>query len=275
MQTSSAVPPPAAESQRHDFILHYYDMAVRDLERHLGIGWQTLGAVAGAFVSLSLAQKNELPVPIAVAAAFTIAGWGLLNVIDSNLWALRAIAFLANVESVYFGDDDRRRFNPYVGQHPPFKLMNSLRYQAYVASCFGGISVLYYWYSIMRRARWSIMIAWQMKNRLPFWDAVFWSLPSFVALFFIVLIIGAQTKHLSEYRDFVRDAPGSGLFIGAGTSDATPATYRSGESVQEAVLVDLERRMTSWRRYRKYGIAACVAVGLLIAILLLLGSLYY
>ena len=57
-------PVASSEERRHEFLLHYYDMAVRDLERHLGMGWQTIAFVGGAIVSLSLAYDNKLPVPL-------------------------------------------------------------------------------------------------------------------------------------------------------------------------------------------------------------------
>src|SRR6266478_147070 len=114
--------------QRHDFILAYYSMAVQDLSRHLGVGWQTLTSVVGTVALLSLAQESKLPLPVAVTVAVVIGFWGVLNILDADYWATRAIAFLANVEAVYFFRNERKVFNAYAGLHPPLKIMDSLKY---------------------------------------------------------------------------------------------------------------------------------------------------
>jgi hypothetical protein len=123
-------PDPTAEyrRQRHEFILHYYDMATKDLDRHLKVGWETIAIVAGAIATLSIAPER-LPVPLAVTTSLVILFWGMLHLLDANYWAVRAIAFLANVEAIYFSKEDRRHIHPYVGWHPSFKLLNSLKHQ--------------------------------------------------------------------------------------------------------------------------------------------------
>ncbi len=249
MLAPSMEPPPASTEQRHDFILHYYDMAVHDLERHLKIGWQTLGAVAGAIVLLSLAEKRELPVWLAVAGALTISAWGCLNVFDSNYWALRAIGFLANVESVYFGVADRRRFNPYVGAHPPFHLLDSLRYQAWVASVFATISGFYYCFAILRTAKWSMAGTWKLKQSMPLEGRVFWYVPMVLGVVLVTAVLRAYSKRLLDYTQFVTNSPGSGLFfVPEGESEGVAASYLPGPKVQEGVRCDLEKRAVRWRR---------------------------
>ena len=92
----------------------------------------------------SRAAPGKLPTPFAISSALIIAFWGMWNVIDGNYWAVRAIAFLANVEATYFAEEDRRHFNPYAGRHPPFKLLDSLKYQFLAISLFAVLTMLYF-----------------------------------------------------------------------------------------------------------------------------------
>src|SRR5690349_10656296 len=79
--------------QRHDFIKEYYKMAVADLDRHLKGGWQTIAVLAGGAAVLTVGHDGKMPIPLSVSIALFIAFWGMLNVLDANYWALRAIAF--------------------------------------------------------------------------------------------------------------------------------------------------------------------------------------
>ena len=102
-------------AQRHDFIKEYYKMATADLDRHLKAGWQTIAVLAGGAAILAAGHEGKIGLPIAVTIALISAFWGTLTVIDANYWSIRAIAFLSNVEAIYFSAQDRAYFNPYVG----------------------------------------------------------------------------------------------------------------------------------------------------------------
>lgn len=129
-------------AQRHDFIKEYYKMATMDLDRHLKGGWQAIAVLAGGAAILTAGHDGKIGLPIATTIALATAIWAALTVIDANYWSLRAIAFLANVEAIYFSIDDRRYFNPYMGYHPPFKLLNSLRYLLWLSLIFGAATLL-------------------------------------------------------------------------------------------------------------------------------------
>jgi hypothetical protein len=132
------------------FIKEYYKMATSDLDRHLKAGWQTIAVLAGGAAILTAGHDAKIGLPIAVAIALISAFWGVLTVIDANYWSLRAIAFLANVEAVYFSAEDRRYFNPYIGYHPSLKLLNSLRYMFWLCVLFGTMAALSMLWEISR-----------------------------------------------------------------------------------------------------------------------------
>ncbi len=93
-------------------------MATPDLDRHLKAGRQTIAVLAGGAAILTAGHDGKIGLPIAVTIALISAFWGILTVIDANYWSLRVIAFLANVEAVYFSAQDRAYFNRYIGHHP-------------------------------------------------------------------------------------------------------------------------------------------------------------
>lgn len=197
-------------AQRHDFIKEYYKMATADLDRHLKGGWQTIAVLAGGVAILAAGQEDKLGLPIAVSVALLAAIWGILTVIDSNYWSVRAIAFLSNVEAIYFSVEDRKYFNPYIGYHPKFKLMDSLKHMFVLCAGFGVLALLSLLWGIeITSSGPAGVIEW-------FWDlspiAYFlWACPVLVAVWGIVWTFVTWRGRLSEYYDFVESCPGPGV----------------------------------------------------------------
>jgi hypothetical protein len=276
----SSKPPqdPATEfrSQRHDFILHYYDMAVKDLERHLKMGWQTIATAAGAIATISAGQQHYLPIPLAVSVALIVSFWGIQNVIDANLWALRAIAFLANVEAIYFYEDDKRVFNPYAGQHPPYGLLDSLKSQ-YSAVLF---------IALMSLAFFVIQIHQSAPDLSTLLDKIvaagrikvgFWLLPIFLFVILAYRSFAEWKRRTADYLRFVREAPGPGMVRNREAyRSLDPTTHKvnmndvvTGEQLQKPVLEKLEKSekgLTRWFLWIR-GLSVLVIAVLLLFVL--------
>lgn len=197
-------------AQRHDFIKEYYKMATLDLDRHLKAGWQTIAVLAGGAAILTAGHDGKIGMPIATMIALFSAFWGVLSVVDANYWSLRAIGFLSNVEAIYFSKEDRRVFNPYVGFHPPFKLLNSLRYMFWLSVLFGAASILNMMWELTNlyktpRGIWNYYIS---LDALPF---LFWSLPILVVFWGSYWATAVWLKRLGDYINFSQGAPGPGI----------------------------------------------------------------
>jgi len=263
MSNDPETPEDKFRAQRHEFILHYYDMSVQDLSRHLGIGWQSLALVAGAVVVISLAEKNELPAPIAVVIALVAAFWGLLNVLDASYWATRAIAFLANVEALYCYDEDRTVFNPYLGRHPPYKLLDSLRYQFLAIAAFIAILVVYFVYKLAQKAgALNLFGSWELDSM----QYVLWVLPPLAVLWGVVLVLRANVTRIEGYHHFVTTSPGPGMMRTRGqardllTAGAAAETgILKGEEIQKELRESLAAAKT--RNERAAKIAFWVVIG--------------
>jgi hypothetical protein len=197
-------------AQRHDFIKEYYKMATMDLDRHLKGGWQAIAVLAGGAAILTAGHDGKIGLPIATTIALATAIWAALTVIDANYWSLRAIAFLANVEAIYFSKDDRRYFNPYMGYHPPFKLLNSLRYLLWLSLIFGAATLLGMLWEIITYYPTPGFIVEKLRiiNPIRF---LFWSIPVFTGLWGGIWIIASYRKRLKDYIDFSHESPGPGV----------------------------------------------------------------
>lgn len=258
--------------QRHDFIKEYYKMATADLDRHLKVSWQTIAVVAGGVVSISLAQEGKLPIPFAVSAALGVALWGLWNIIDGNYWSIRAIAFLANVESIYFAEEDRRNFNPYAGFHPPYKLLDSLKYQFLVVLLYFVLIVCYFVWRIFG-IDYGVFIGKFVK--LDVVTIGFWMLPIITAAFGTWYTIRIWVTRIDDYLRFVEQAPGPGMVktlpVDRSVDLVTQVAGKeivSGSDIQRNLVINLRALSQKWRSIHRLSNAVLV-IGVLLAVFLI------
>ncbi len=264
-------------NQRHQFILQYYSMAVQDLSRHLGIGWQTLTSVVGTVAVIGLAEDAKVPPQLAVSAAIAVSFWGVLNVMDASFWATRAIAFLANVEAVYLYESERRLFNPYVGTHPPLKSLDSLRYQLYAALVMLGLACAYYAKKISDSTSDFSGFFSTIRSHTHF--MVFYgALPAFVFLFMLERALDGRHRRIKDYLDFVSTCPGPGLVRdhsvcrGMDLDRALePDQVLSGDELQKPVREQLAGSERLWRRVAVAGRIGCW-VGMIALVLLIVSK---
>ncbi len=245
--------------QRHEFILQYYDMAQKDLERHLKLGWETIATTAGAVALLSAGQQGYLPIPLAVSISLIVCFWGVWNIIDAGYWATRAIAFLANVEALYFYKDDSTYFNPYVGKHPTIKLMDSLKAQFVAVVGVIIIAFFFFIYHVNKRADGISNINQALISSSSF-KVFIWFLPLYCLIVGIYYALSIWSKRVNDYRDFVKDSPGPGMLNNRAeyrildpALDKDEATISdvpdilSGVDIQKDRLVELEKAVTDWK----------------------------
>ena len=195
--------------RRHEFLLQYYQMAVADLDRHLKGGWQTVLALGGATAVLVAGHEGNIGSPIASLIALAIATWAALTVLDANYWSIRAIGFLANVEAVYFAEPDRKNFHPYLGQHPPYKLMDSLRYLYWLSIVFG-ILVLanHVWEFAQNQPSFAETTRNSIQNII---FKAYWLAPILAPFWVAFLLVRKNAGRLNDYNEFVTASPGPGV----------------------------------------------------------------
>jgi hypothetical protein len=250
--------------QRHEFILKYYDMAQKDLERHLKMGWETIATAAGAVALLSAGQQGYLPLPLAVSISLMVCFWGLWNIIDAGYWSTRAIAFLANVEALYFYKDDLTYFNPYAGMHPPIKLMNSLKAQFVAVVGVITIAFVFFTFHVDKRAD-GISNINQALVSLSSFRVFIWFLPLYALATGTLYAVHLWYKRVIDYRDFVKDSPGPGMlnnrkeyriidpaYDNSGNPIDNLSDITSGTDIQSQLLDSLEKSVKNWTQIRKW-----------------------
>lgn len=247
--------PKEIRSQRHDFIKEYYRMATLDLDRHLKAGWQTIAILAGGAAILAAGHEGKIGLPIAISIALISAFWGTLSVIDANYWSLRAIAFLSNVEAIYFSAEDRRVFNPYIGHHPDYKLMDSLRYMFLLCMLFGAAALLSLWWEISRSYPTAGDIWAHVQTMRPS-RLFFWSLPILVGLWGGAWIYKVWRDRLQDYVDFTKGSPGPGVRARSAElrhvtlKPVTGATVPAIEpDIHAAQLIKLEKLLARLKKF--------------------------
>lgn len=251
------------EQHRHDFFMHYYDMATRDLDRHLNTGWQAITVIAGTIALLSLGHKNELPFPIAAAAALAVFCWALAHTLDANYWAIRAIAFLANVEAVYFAEEDRSATNPYIGRHPPGKLLDSLRHQRTLIAVLVGVTLVDY---SVQFARAGGLVMWV--------DRLEWSLPAIVLLVGGMIVLNSWAHRLNDYQNFVHRSPGPGIVATRKELQARGVLLEGAvAAASQPIFEDLNRRLRQATLVRSVWVVAVIIFGLLLIIFIVCGKI--
>jgi hypothetical protein len=267
--------PNDARRHRHEFILRYYEMARADLDRHLKAGWETIAVAAGSVALLSSAEQGYLPVPVACMLAIGFAFWGILQTIDANYWASRAIAFLANVEALYFYEQDREVFNPYAGQHPPAKFLGALRPQLVVMFLIILATSVYFAASVASRGPAYADLAALVRATHPLRLAM-WLLPiaAFVGLTAVSVTIWVQRK--SDYLDFVTYSPGPGILRNRArfrdvllAGDAEAGDVIPGSEVQKDVRESLERSLATLSPVARgiQGVAILIGVALVAVVI--------
>ena len=228
-----------ANGQRHDFLLKYYDMAVKDLERHLKFGVDSVSVLAAVVGSIIAAESGDVPAPLALVFALLALLWGAWTLTSANYWAIRAIAFLANVEAFYFSKEDRKNLNKYVGTHPPYHFIDSLGGHAAMFTTLFVVVVLWGAFLLSGAVEGADSILSMLTDNR---SNIFWIAFSVLAVVVGTLGVHRYLDRMREYNKFVKDSPGPGLaetlsdIPGAAGTFAESASFECPTSVQSKAL---------------------------------------
>ena len=232
-------------AQRHDFIKEYYKMAVADLDRHLKGGWQTIVVLAGGAAALSAGHQGGIALPVAISIAVLASMWGALTVLDANYWSLRAIAFLANVEAIYFSKEDQLNFNKYAGLHPPFELLNSLKYLFGLCAVFAILSLTNLLWTVGSYFS-TLSQVWNRMLAIHSLHFFVWCLPILIFLWGSVWTFAVLRKTIESYLEFSLSSPGPGLrkmTVGWRHIDQTSASYGLPCEIDQDVQVPMQQSL--------------------------------
>jgi hypothetical protein len=183
--------------RRDDFLIAMYNQMWGNIDRHILVIWQSVGALIGAFAVLALIEKNVLPVDLACSLMVVICAWVAAHVIDANYWFTRNLVIIINIERQFLLAKDLQDIHPYFRDHHTPKLDHLVVQGCLAASVF------------------LLIAGWHFSTRVaPGLDSpwrnfeFFRALPYFVALAAAVLLILLKRKQKASYEVLLRKSPG-------------------------------------------------------------------
>lgn len=119
---------------RDNFLIHMYNQAFNNINRHIVIVWQTISILAASFVSILLSEKYDISIWISSLLLITYIVWMISHIIDGEHWFKRNLHIVTNIEKNFLEKDDLRLIHPYIDQEVrPGKMIESFRIQIYFA----------------------------------------------------------------------------------------------------------------------------------------------
>ncbi|MFC3881296.1 hypothetical protein ACFOSV_13975 [Algoriphagus namhaensis] len=188
--------------RRDEFLLKMYEQMFNDIDRHHKIVWQVIGVLIGSFAVVALAEKELIPIDIAVAVVILISLWVIAHVYDSNYWYNRNLVIISNIERQFLKKEDLKEIQYYFGEHRDKNaVQTSLKIQLYVG---WGLVVLFLSYHFITEIYPGFFISWA--------DASFdWMkmMPYIVLIvFYLKLVKWIKKKRENDYEEFVANSPG-------------------------------------------------------------------
>jgi hypothetical protein len=159
---------------------------------------------------------------------------------------------MANVEAVYFYKDDRKVFNYYAGEHPPYKLMNSLKVQFQAVAGIALVTILFFLYHIALRTDNFNSFASRVATG-SYFKVAMWLLPVLLLVCLVNYVLYQLKKRVSEYLSFVKASPGPGMLenrtdyrlLDPNDGSNTPPVT-AGDVLQLRVRTKLEASERKW-----------------------------
>jgi hypothetical protein len=184
--------------RRDNFLLAMYNQMWGNINRHILVIWQSVGALLGAFALLALIEKNVFPVDLACSLLVVICAWVGAHVIDANYWFARNLLIITNIERQFLSPQDLRNVHPYFQDHRKPSLLDHLLVQGCLAAT---VFLLIVGWHLITRVLPGVRLPWNDFQLLR-------SLPYAVTLVSVVLLILFKTKEKRSYEALLRDAPG-------------------------------------------------------------------
>jgi hypothetical protein len=185
--------------RRKDFLLAMYSQMWGNINRHILVIWQSVGALLGAFTVFALIEKRVIPVDIACTLLVIICAWVFAHVIDANFWFARNIHIIGNIESQFLLPSDAQNILPYFAKPREESILDHLGVQGILA---GAVFLL--------------IILWHFLTRvmpgfgLPLEDFdVFRAFPYVASSIAGVLLVWFYRKQKGTYEDLRQQSPGA------------------------------------------------------------------
>ncbi|MDD5327476.1 MAG: hypothetical protein PHY02_06640 [Phycisphaerae bacterium] len=189
-----------------------YDQMFNDINTHIMVVWQSIGAVVGAFAFFALAEKNIISVDIATALILLLVGWFIAHLYDAAYWYNRNLCIIANIEKEFLIKDDLKNIHYYMGQHRPNNAMiTHIKIQYALGVGIGLLVVLYHFFTRVVPGFSSSWDNFELQHSLPY----------ILFVVSIIYLLHLRKQRNKSYSEFLKNSPGkdidtSGIKYGIG-----------------------------------------------------------
>jgi hypothetical protein len=187
-----------SSKRRDDFLLAMYNQMWGNIDRHILVIWQSVGALLGAFAVLALIEKHVLPIDLACSLIVVICAWVAAHVIDANYWFARNLLIISNIERQFLTVKDLRNIHPYFRSHRKPSLLDHLLVQGCLA---GSVFLLITIWHFFTRVVTGFDLPWSNFEPLR-------ALPYVVTCVAVIGLLHFKKKQKKSYDGLRRDSPG-------------------------------------------------------------------
>lgn len=202
--------------ERKTFLLEMYREMFSDINRHITVVWQSVGVVIGAFALFSLAEKQIMPLDIAISLIVMLCGWLYAHMLDAGYWYNRNLVIIANIERQFLQAKDQKEIQFYFGKHRSGgnRMISHLRIQASLGIGVGLLVVVFHFVERVWPGIESELSAFEVQRSFPYVVAA--------AVILFGYLFGKDRD--ASYQNFLTNSPGINV-------DNTGINYGAGHTV--------------------------------------------
>lgn len=192
-------------TKREEFLIKMYEQMFNDIDRHHKIVWQVIGVLIGSFAFIALAEKEIIPIDLAVTMVILVSLWVLAHVYDSNYWYNRNLVIISNIERQFLNKSDLKEIQYYFGEHRSKNaVQTSLKIQLYLV---WAIIILFLFYHFISRVYNGLFLKWNESTI----DWIRFTPYISVILFYFILVNWIKNKREKNYIEFLENSPGKNI----------------------------------------------------------------
>ncbi|NJB35286.1 hypothetical protein HCO57_01655 [Croceivirga sp. JEA036] len=176
-----------------------------DIDRHHKIVWQVVGVLIGSFAFIALAEKNIIPIDLAVTMIILVSLWVLAHVYDSNYWYNRNLVIISNIERQFLEKTDLKDIQYYFGEHrSKNSVQTSLKIQLYLV---WAVIIVFLYYHFVSRIYSGLFLKWGESTI----DWIRITPYITVIIFYYILVNWIKNKRKKNYIEFLENSPGKNI----------------------------------------------------------------
>ena len=184
---------------RDEFLLKMYDQMWSNINRHILVIWQSIGALIGAIAIYALVEKDILSIDIASTFIILLVTWMLAHIYDANHWYSRNLAIIANIERFFLKKTDLCHIHEFFGERRGrWSLLEHLKVQYWLGILLAVIFLLHHFFKQVYPGLGASFKNFELVRGIPYITAIGCAI--------ILWVFGKEQK--AKFRTFIERSPG-------------------------------------------------------------------